>query len=55
MKGEGRDSADFTRYPIIVLFSSLFSDTEAPLELKRTVGLFSGISLIVGTMIGEIK
>lgn len=53
--GEGRDSADFTRYPFTVFFSTLFSDTEAPLELKRTVGLFSGISLIVGTMIGKIQ
>ena len=29
------------------------SDSEASVNLKRTVGLFSGISLIVGTMIGS--
>ena len=28
-------------------------DSEASVNLKRTVGLFSGISLIVGTMIGS--
>ena len=29
------------------------SSSEASVNLKRTVGLFSGISLIVGTMIGS--
>jgi len=41
-KGENRDSD-----------GNFSSDTEPPIELKRTVGLFSGISLIVGTMIGS--
>ena len=40
-------------YIVLMISTFLFSDTEAPLELKRTVGLFSGISLIVGTMIGS--
>ena len=57
-KSGNRDSADdFTRFAINwhqkKTKHSLPSDTEAPLELKRTVGLFSGISLIVGTMIGS--
>ena len=53
---EGKDEKDSDQY----LESddsqgSTIRRSRDSLNLKRTVGLFSGISLIVGTMIGEAK
>ena len=53
---EGKDEKDSDQY----LESddsqgSTIRRSRDSLNLKRTVGLFSGISLIVGTMIGQAK
>ena len=56
-KDKDKDDKDSDQYlesdDSTIMRSHDRSDSENSVNLKRTVGLFSGISLIVGTMIGS--